>query len=83
MLSADANTLAVKMVERLTHAHLAPTRPRLRDRISDFPKCLAAPFVISSPRGLPFLATNGAHEGVTEQGNASCPYSVFGSLSVR
>jgi hypothetical protein len=31
LLPADANTLAAKMVERLTHARLAPTRPRLRD----------------------------------------------------
>jgi hypothetical protein len=31
MLPADANTLAAKMVGRLTHARQAATRPRLRD----------------------------------------------------
>ena len=42
-----------------------------------------APLVIPSPREFPFLATNRAHECLTKQGNASCQYSVFGSLSVR
>ena len=43
MLSADANTLAVKMVELLTHAHLAPTRPRLRIEFRIFRKCWLRP----------------------------------------
>jgi hypothetical protein len=42
-----------------------------------------APLDIPSPREFPFLATNRAHECLTKQGNASCRYSVFGSLSAR
>jgi hypothetical protein len=31
MLPADANAMAVKMLDRLTHARQSATRPRLRD----------------------------------------------------
>ena len=68
-----------------------PSAPRRRDPVlpgkTRWTGLAGAPFwragVISSPREFPFLATNRAHECLTKQGNASCQYSVFGSLSVR